>query len=178
MRVIICFWKLETENNLLHVFSFLHNLSFENSFCFLFILGCQTSFLVSKIENCFWKLKINGKSNYQTYPQYSNLSLKKTQFSFQLTCHVRLHSLLSQSSTNYILEKKITINKLKKIILLKKIMLTKYDKHTNQEVHCWNLVRAFLLGFAKLCHFNTSKNLLYYFTTHHSSYVLFFDSKN
>ena len=63
-----------------------------------------------------------------------------------MTCHVRLHSnsLLSQISTNYILEnkkKKITINKLnKKIILFKKIMITKYVKHTNQKVHRWNLV--------------------------------------
>ena len=33
--------------------SFFHKLSFENSFCFLSILECQTSFLVLKIENCF-----------------------------------------------------------------------------------------------------------------------------
>ena len=33
--------------------SFFHKLSFENSFCFLSILGFQTSFLVSKIENYF-----------------------------------------------------------------------------------------------------------------------------
>ena len=65
MRVFIDFWKLETENSILHVFSFLHKLSFENSFCFLSILGCQTSFLVSKIENCFWKHKIKGKDSYQ-----------------------------------------------------------------------------------------------------------------
>ena len=55
MYVFIDFWKLETENNLLHVFSFLHKLSFENIFYFLSILGSQTSFLVSKIENYFWK---------------------------------------------------------------------------------------------------------------------------
>ena len=67
MHVFIDFWKLETENNLLHVFSFLHKLNFENSFCFLFILSCQTSFLVLKIENYFWKQKIKGKNNYQTY---------------------------------------------------------------------------------------------------------------
>ena len=59
--VFIDFWKLEIENSILHVFSFLHKLSFENSFYFLSILGCQTSFLVSKIENCFWKQKIRGK---------------------------------------------------------------------------------------------------------------------
>ena len=34
MRVCIDFRKLETENNVLHVFSFLHKLSFENSFVF------------------------------------------------------------------------------------------------------------------------------------------------
>ena len=61
MRIFIIFWKLETENSLLHVFNFLHKLSFKNSFCFLSILGCQTSFSVSKIENYFWKQKIIGK---------------------------------------------------------------------------------------------------------------------
>ena len=65
----IDFWKLETENNLLYVFSFLHKLIFENNFCFLSILSYQTSFLVSKIENCFWKQKIRGKNSYQTYPK-------------------------------------------------------------------------------------------------------------
>ena len=56
-----------TENSLLHVFSFLHKLSFKNSICFLSIFSCQTSFLVSKIENCFWKQKIKEKNSYQTY---------------------------------------------------------------------------------------------------------------
>ena len=68
MRIFIDFWKLETENSLLHVFSFLHKLSFENSFYFQPILGCQTSFLVSKIENNFWKQIVKGKSSYQIYP--------------------------------------------------------------------------------------------------------------
>ena len=53
MHVFIDFWKLETENGILHVFSLFHKLSFKNNFCFLSILGCQTSVLVSKIENCF-----------------------------------------------------------------------------------------------------------------------------
>ena len=61
MRIFIDFWRLETKNSLLHVFSFLHKLSFENSFYFLSILSCQTNFLVSKIENCFWKQKIREK---------------------------------------------------------------------------------------------------------------------
>ena len=59
--------NFEIENNHLHVFSFLYKLSFENSFCFLSILGCQTIFLISKLENCFWKQKIKGKNSYQTY---------------------------------------------------------------------------------------------------------------
>ena len=71
MHVFIDFWKLETEKSILHVFSFLYKLSFENSFCFLPILSCQTSFSVSKIENCFWKQKIRGKNSYQTYPKSS-----------------------------------------------------------------------------------------------------------
>ena len=61
MCVFIDFWKLETENSILHVFSFFHKLSFENSFCFLPVLSCQTSFLVSKIENCFWNRKQGEK---------------------------------------------------------------------------------------------------------------------
>ena len=69
MCVFIDFWKLETENSILHVFSFLHKLSFEYSFCFLPVLSCQTSVLVSKIENCFWKHKTMRKNNYQTYPK-------------------------------------------------------------------------------------------------------------
>ena len=69
MHIFIEFWKLETENNLLHVFSFLHKLNFENSFCFLPVFSCQTSFFVLKIENYFWKQKIKGKNSYQTYPK-------------------------------------------------------------------------------------------------------------
>ena len=71
MRVFIDFWKLETKNSFLHVFNFLHKLSFENSFCFLSILVCQTSFLVSKIKNYFWKQKIRRKNSYHTYPKIS-----------------------------------------------------------------------------------------------------------
>ena len=72
MHIFIDFWKLETENSLLHVFSFLYKLNFENSFCFLPILSYQTSFSVLKIENCFWKQKIRGKNSYQTYPKYDS----------------------------------------------------------------------------------------------------------
>ena len=76
MHVFIDFWKLETENSILHVFSFLHKLNFENSFCFMPILSCQTSFLVLKIENYFWKWKIKGKNNYQTYPKISSCNVQ------------------------------------------------------------------------------------------------------
>ena len=68
MLVFIDFWKLETENSILDVFSFLHKLSFENSFCFLPVLSCQTSFLVSKIKNCFWKQKTRGKKQLPNIP--------------------------------------------------------------------------------------------------------------
>ena len=71
MHVFIDFWKLEIENNLLHVFSFLHKLNFENSFYFLPILSCQTSFLVLKIENCFWKQKIREKKQLPNIPLIS-----------------------------------------------------------------------------------------------------------
>ena len=70
MHVFINFWKLKIENSLLHVFSFLHKLNFKNNFCFLSILSCQTSFLVLKIKNYFWKQKIRGKNSYQTYPKF------------------------------------------------------------------------------------------------------------
>ena len=85
MRVFIDFWKLETKNSILHVFSFLHKLSFENSFCFLLVLSCQSNFLVSKIENCFWKQKTRGKNSYQTYPNFLNFawaSLKQDSWIF------------------------------------------------------------------------------------------------
>ena len=67
MFVIIDFWKLKTKNSLLHVFNFLHKLSFENNFYFLSILGCQISFLIFKIKNCFGKQKIMEKSSYQIF---------------------------------------------------------------------------------------------------------------
>ena len=84
MHVFIDFWKLETENSLLYVFSFLHKLNFENSFCSLPILSCQTSFLVLKIENCFWKQKIRGKNSYQTYPKNSLFSVDPFSLSLSL----------------------------------------------------------------------------------------------
>ena len=68
MRIFINFWKLKIENSILYIFGFLYKLSFENSFYFLFILGCQTSFLVSKIENCFWKQKNKGKKKLPNIP--------------------------------------------------------------------------------------------------------------
>ena len=55
MCVFIDLGKLETENSLLHVFDFFHELSFENSFCFLSISSCQTNFYVSKIEIFFFE---------------------------------------------------------------------------------------------------------------------------
>ena len=72
---IILTYQKKKKNSLLYVFSFLHKLSFENNFCFLSILSCQTSFLVSKIENCFWKQKIRGKNSYQTYPNIPVLAI-------------------------------------------------------------------------------------------------------
>ena len=84
MRIFIDFWKLETENSVLHIFSFLHKLSFENSFCFLFILGCQTSFKVSKIKKkLFLKTEIREKNSYQTYPKV----LKRAAFFLWTTVH-------------------------------------------------------------------------------------------
>ena len=74
MCIFIDCWKLETENNLLHVFSFLHKMSFKNNFYFQIILVCQTNFLVSKIENYFWKQKTRRKNSYQTYPNCTKTS--------------------------------------------------------------------------------------------------------
>ena len=82
MRVFIDFWKLEIENSILHVFNFLRKLSFENNLCFLSILSCQTSFLVLKIKNCFWKQEIKGKNSYQTYLCFGNWKHLKCILSF------------------------------------------------------------------------------------------------
>ena len=68
MCIFIDFWKLETENSFLHVFSFFHKLSFKNSFYFLSILNYQISFLVSKIENYFWNQKIREKGQLPNIP--------------------------------------------------------------------------------------------------------------
>ena len=73
MQVFINFWKLVTENNILHVFSFFHKLSFENSFCFLSILDCQTSFLVSKID--FIYIYIRKKIENKEKKQLANIPL-------------------------------------------------------------------------------------------------------
>ena len=53
MYIFIEFWKLEIENNFLHVFIFIHKLSFKNRFCFLSILNYQKNFLILKIKNYF-----------------------------------------------------------------------------------------------------------------------------
>ena len=86
-----------------------YKVMFDNNFCFLFLetcfweykekkktiflyfwnkkhvyhtpLSCQTSFFVSKIENCFWKQKIRGKNSYQTYPK---IPIIKFDLKFQL----------------------------------------------------------------------------------------------
>ena len=91
MRVFIDFWKLETENNFLHVFSFLHKLSFKNNFYFMSILSCQTSFLISNIENYFWKYKIRKKNNYQTYPKCFTLLVSQKK---KKMLHIILHTIL------------------------------------------------------------------------------------
>ena len=88
MSLFIDFWKLQTENSILHVFILFHKLSFENNFCFLSILGCQTSFLVSKLENCFWKQKIRGKivtKHTLSFPSSSRDKHRPHFFSFTLT---------------------------------------------------------------------------------------------
>ena len=75
MRIFIDFQKLETENSILHIFSFLHKLSFENNFCFLLILSYHTSFLVSKIENKK-KKSVQKRAAYLCYfPFYFDIKL-------------------------------------------------------------------------------------------------------
>ena len=61
-------WKLETQNSILHIFSFLHKLSFENSFCFMFILGCQISFFNFKNRKLFLETKNKGKKQLSDIP--------------------------------------------------------------------------------------------------------------
>ena len=61
MYIFINFWKLEIENSLLLIFSFLHKLSLITVFIFLSILDYQTSFLVSKIKKLFLKTENKKK---------------------------------------------------------------------------------------------------------------------
>ena len=67
MYFFIDFWKLKIENGILHVFSFLHKLNFENSFCFLPILSCQTSFCL-KNRKLFLKTENKGKKQLPNIP--------------------------------------------------------------------------------------------------------------
>ena len=129
------FWKLETENNHLHVFSFLHKLSFENNFCFLSILGCQTSFLISKLENSFWKQKINGKNCYQTYYFLKSFFEKPTITTIQ--------KLLAPRILNYF---QIQIQNLAYLFnqILKNVILLKYKLY-------W--LQAFWITFKFNCKF-------------------------
>ena len=55
MHVFINFWKLEIENNLLHIFSFLHKLSFENIFLFFVYFGLPNKFFSLKNRKLFLK---------------------------------------------------------------------------------------------------------------------------
>ena len=96
MHIFIDFWKLETENNLSHVFSYLHKLSFENSFCFLSILSCQRTFLVSKIENCFLKHKIRRKNSYQKN-DYQKLFWQFFSFPIKVMSKLFLNRLLTSA---------------------------------------------------------------------------------
>ena len=59
MRIFIDFWKLETEKSILHLF--LHKLSFENNFCFLFIFGLRNKCLSLKNRKLFLKTENKGK---------------------------------------------------------------------------------------------------------------------
>ena len=68
MRVFIDFRKLETEKSILHVFSFLHKLSFEISFFFLVHFGLPNKFFSLKNRKLFLETENKGKNNYQIYP--------------------------------------------------------------------------------------------------------------
>ena len=82
MCIFIDFWKIEIKNSILHVFNFFHKLSFDNSFCFLSILSCQTSFLNLKSRKLFLKTENKKKNSYQTYPNYLNQFFKMWVFFF------------------------------------------------------------------------------------------------
>ena len=73
MHVFFDFWKLETENSLLYVFSFLHKLGFENNFFFIHF-GLPNKFFSFKNRKLFLKTKNKGKNSYQTYPYFCSFS--------------------------------------------------------------------------------------------------------
>ena len=68
IHVFINFWNLETKNSLLDVFNFFHKLSFENSFCYLSILVCQTSFFCLKNRKLFLKTENKEKKQLPNIP--------------------------------------------------------------------------------------------------------------
>ena len=149
MHILIDFWKLETENNLLHVFSFLHKLSFENSFCFLSILSCQKTFLVSKIENCFLKQKIREKNSYQKN-DCQKLFWQFFSFSIKMMSKLFLNRLLTSALRTLI-----------NITLKYNIIFTSFIKDTIIILHDCN--QQVILGSPKKkkkSHFNNYKFFL------------------
>ena len=61
MPLFIDFWKLQTENSLLHVFNFLHKLGFENIFLFSIHFELPNKFFSFKYRKMFLKTENKEK---------------------------------------------------------------------------------------------------------------------
>ena len=69
MRVFIDFWKLETENSILHIFNFLHN-EFWDQFFFLVHFGLPYKFFSLKNRKLFLETENKGKKQLPNIPYY------------------------------------------------------------------------------------------------------------
>ena len=81
MRIFFDFYKLETENSLLHVFNFLHKLSFESNFCFVHF----------RLPNKFFSLK-NKKIVFENRKKEEKTVTKHTLIFFMMTPNTKMCS--------------------------------------------------------------------------------------
>ena len=74
MNVFIDFWKLETENSILHVFYFLYKLSFENKFFFSVNFRLLNKFFSLKNKKLFLEIENNEEKQLPNIPLVSPIN--------------------------------------------------------------------------------------------------------